>query len=298
VITYHRVLPRLVAAGFAVEPGMFVTPATFRRHLRWLERGFRVLPLTEIVQRIAEGRSLPRGACAITFDDGWRDNFDHAWPALAERGLPATIFLVTERVGTQGAFWPDEVARRLRELGAPQRGELARRLRLPERTRLPAPIIEGLKALAEVERERLLDELRRAAPREDARDREILSWEEVERMARGGIDFESHGSEHLILTRVPRERAEADLLRARTTLRERGLGRHGLLAYPNGAFDARIVDLARRCGHRAAFTLQAGLVASNGEPLAFPRIGLHEDVSAHSAEFHRAVPGSALRAAS
>jgi peptidoglycan/xylan/chitin deacetylase (PgdA/CDA1 family) len=277
---------------------MFVTPATFRRHLRWLERAFHVLPLAEIVERIGEGRSLPLRACAITFDDGWRDNFDHAWPALAERGLPATIFLVTERVGTQGAFWPDEVARRLRDLEAPQRAELARRLGLAEGTRLPAPFIERLKSLTEGERERQLDELRRAAPRDAGCGREILSWEEVERMARDGIDFESHGSEHLILTRVPPERAEADLLRARTTLRERGLGRHGLLAYPNGAFDPRIVEVARRCGHRAAFTLQPGLVARSGEPLAYPRIGLHEDVSAHSAEFHRAVPGSALRAAS
>jgi peptidoglycan/xylan/chitin deacetylase (PgdA/CDA1 family) len=159
-------------------------------------------------------------------------------------------------------------------------------------------MIERLKSLVEVEREHLLDELRSAAPREPGCGREILSWEEVERMARGGIDFESHGAEHLILTRVPPERAEADLLRAWTALRERGLGRHGLLAYPNGAFDPRIMDVARRRGHRAAFTLQPGLVARSREPLAYPRIGLHEDVSAHAAEFHRAVPGSALRAAS
>jgi peptidoglycan/xylan/chitin deacetylase (PgdA/CDA1 family) len=67
---YHRVLPRAEAARDFVEPGMYVTPETFAQHLDWLDSEFRVLPLHEIASNLMEGRSLPHGAVAITFDDG------------------------------------------------------------------------------------------------------------------------------------------------------------------------------------------------------------------------------------
>ena len=91
VLMYHRVLPAPDAERLAVEPGMFVTPETFERQLEWLEASFRVLPLSEVVARLADARPLPERACAISFDDGWRDNHTHVLPALARRGLPATI---------------------------------------------------------------------------------------------------------------------------------------------------------------------------------------------------------------
>ncbi len=75
---------------------------------------------------------MRRGAtwhtCAITFDDGWRDNWKHAVPELERRGLPATVFVVSERVRIAGAFWPDELLRRLDPLPATKRRDLAQRL--------------------------------------------------------------------------------------------------------------------------------------------------------------------------
>src|SRR5215510_160511 len=94
ILMYHRVLPTTQADEGRVEPGMYVTPSTFRDHLSWLSDRYRVLPLSEIVSRLKDGRPLPERACALTFDDGWLDNFEHAFPCLRERGIPATVFLV------------------------------------------------------------------------------------------------------------------------------------------------------------------------------------------------------------
>lgn len=79
---YHRVIPQEQVDRDAVEPGMYVTPETFSRHVDWLAEEFRVVALQEIVERLAKGQSLPPRACAITFDDGWRDNLEYAAPAL------------------------------------------------------------------------------------------------------------------------------------------------------------------------------------------------------------------------
>ena len=46
----------------------------------------------------------------ITFDDGYRDNFEAAWPALLQRSLPATLFVATGQIGAKRAFWWDLVA--------------------------------------------------------------------------------------------------------------------------------------------------------------------------------------------
>ena len=293
VLMYHRVLPAGEARRDAVEDGMYVTPETFGRHLDWLAADFRVLPLHEVVARLADGRALPPGACAITFDDGWRDNAEHALPALARRGLPATVFVVTERMGSEGAFWPDEVCRRLEPLPESERRALAARLGADRGGEPRAAVLAQLKTLPDGERERALEALRAATPAPPARGRELLDWDELDRLARGGVDVESHGATHAILTVLADDAVRAELRTARERLRERGHGRHGLFAYPSGAHDDRVVRIARELGHRAAVTVERGLAAAAGDPLRIPRVGLHDDISRTRAEFlWKAVPAA------
>jgi peptidoglycan/xylan/chitin deacetylase (PgdA/CDA1 family) len=289
---YHRVLPQPEAERLAVEPGMYVTPETFARHLEWLAARFRVLPVAELVRALQEGRSLPRGACGITFDDGWRDFHRFAWPLLTRRQLPATVFLVTERVGTRGAFWSDEVCRRLRAASA----EAIRALGDQLRPDVAEPISEGswlawLQALEPAARERALEAVRRATPEPEDPGRELLDWSEVDEAARRGIDFESHGSGHTLLTELSPDAARRDLARSLATLRERGLARDGLLAYPGGAHDDAVVAAAAAAGYRAAFTTRPGICSAGDPALRLPRVALHEDVAASAAEFHERVPG-------
>jgi hypothetical protein len=152
-----------------------------------------------------------------------------------------------------------------------------------------------LKSLSESGREERLELLRQQAPASLAERRELLDWSEIEVMAAEGVDFESHGASHAILTGLPAERVESELARAREQLRERGLAPHDLLAYPSGGFDQKIAAQARAAGYRAAFTTRPRLAGSDDDAMALPRLPLHQDVSSTRAEFHRMVPGSGLR---
>jgi peptidoglycan/xylan/chitin deacetylase (PgdA/CDA1 family) len=291
VLLYHRVLPSDEARRLAVEPGMFVTPETFERHLGWLADGFHVLPLYEIVERLFGGAALPEGACAITFDDGWRDNLTHALPALARRGLPATVFVVSQRVGTAGGFWPDEVCRRLALLDRSEAWQVARTFGAVPSVADPAEaLLARWKSVDETARARDLEAFRRATPEPPEAGRELLDWEELGQMAAAGFDVESHGASHAMLTAHADEAVRRDLGSARERLREAGHGRHDLLAYPFGAHDARVAALAREVGYRAAVTTTPGLLASGSAPMRLPRVGLHEDVTRSRAEFLRFVP--------
>jgi peptidoglycan/xylan/chitin deacetylase (PgdA/CDA1 family) len=270
-----------------------VTPETFRQQLDWIAASFRVLPVGEIVDRLQEGLPLPEKALGITFDDGWRDNFEFAFPELTSRGLPATIFLVTDRVGTAGAFWPDEVARRLAVLRPGERQETVRRMSAPERTGNCDQLLSWLKQLSEKDREASLDRLREAAMIEFAQNRELLDWDEVGRMASEGIDFESHGATHAILSGLGGDETLRELTVSRQALCERGLGRQRLFAYPSGAWSDATKRAAQESGYRAAFVVRRGTVCSAGDPMELARLGLHEDISSSRSEFHRVVPGSA-----
>jgi peptidoglycan/xylan/chitin deacetylase (PgdA/CDA1 family) len=297
ILMYHRVLPREKARDLRVEPGMYVTPTTFRHHLEWLREAYRILALSEIVERLAAGRPIPERACALTFDDGWRDNFEHAFPCLQRAGLRATVFLVAQRVGTLGAFWPDDVVRRLTDLPPAERTRIAERLGGGGGRNPIESILDRLKSLKQSALAAALAELDGLAPGGPvAPERELLDWSEIETMARSGIEFESHGLSHALLTSLSPREAERELKESLRVLQEHGHARHRLLAYPSGAENTAVCGLARDCGYQAAVTTAPGLAGRDTDPLRLPRLGIHEDVSGSRAEFHRRVPGRHLSA--
>ena len=89
ILLFHRVL----AERDPFRPGD-LTAAEFDGIVGVLARNFAVLSLDEAVARL-EANALPRGALAITFDDGYRDNLDVAAPILAAHRVPATVFVST-----------------------------------------------------------------------------------------------------------------------------------------------------------------------------------------------------------
>jgi peptidoglycan/xylan/chitin deacetylase (PgdA/CDA1 family) len=94
IVAFHRV-QETVAPG----DGLTVSVRMFERHCEFLRRHFRVVPLPDIVEKLERGQPLHR-ELAITFDDGYRDNFENAAPVLAKLSLPATFFIVSRWMGT------------------------------------------------------------------------------------------------------------------------------------------------------------------------------------------------------
>ena len=103
-------------------------------------------------------------------------------------------------------------------------------------------------------------------------DRSFLRWRQVRGLERRGVEIGSHTVSHRALTGLSDSQAFAELVRSRRTL-ERRLGhRVPWLAYPFGAYDARIERLARRAGYVLAVTTQWGTRQSARRPLALQRL--------------------------
>lgn len=92
ILTYHSI----DNSGSVIS----TSPEKFRSHMQYLSASsFNVVSLEEIVSCIHENRHFPPRSVAITFDDGFKNNYDIAYPVLKEHGFKATIFLVTGYCG-------------------------------------------------------------------------------------------------------------------------------------------------------------------------------------------------------
>lgn len=78
-----------------------VTPEAFKRQMDYLAKaGYNVRPLAEIVVDLNRKKTIPSRTVALTFDDGYEDNYLNAFPILSDHGFPATIFVSTGQIGT------------------------------------------------------------------------------------------------------------------------------------------------------------------------------------------------------
>jgi peptidoglycan/xylan/chitin deacetylase (PgdA/CDA1 family) len=94
----RRVTPILMYHSISKkhEGSLCVSPENFSRQIKYLvKKGYAVISMDELIDEINNGRRYIPKTVAITFDDGFEDNFTDAFPVLARYGMPATIFVIT-----------------------------------------------------------------------------------------------------------------------------------------------------------------------------------------------------------
>jgi len=103
ILCYHGICEDRLSKE-AWVPRFFVTASAFEKHLQYLRHNARVLPLREAVTRLRDG-SLPPRCVSLTFDDGYANNLELAYPLLRKYDTPATIFLSSSYMES-GDFFP------------------------------------------------------------------------------------------------------------------------------------------------------------------------------------------------
>jgi peptidoglycan/xylan/chitin deacetylase (PgdA/CDA1 family) len=79
---------------------LIVEPETFKKHMQYLrKKNFNIMSLDEYVELIKNNRKPAKKSVVITFDDGYKDNYENMLPVLEALKIPATVFIVTDWVG-------------------------------------------------------------------------------------------------------------------------------------------------------------------------------------------------------
>jgi peptidoglycan/xylan/chitin deacetylase (PgdA/CDA1 family) len=278
IVAYHGV----VRTPLAVPDWGFLDETAFRRQVHYLARHFDVVPLSAAAERLRDGR-LNAPTAAITFDDGFQNTRDVAFPILREAGLPATVFLITSLVGTDSIPW---FCRLHQALGGATRpavewNGLCLALSGPDtRVRAGTALRRHLKRLRQPD---LLAEVRgivaalgadpdgRAEPGSPFR---MLTREAVGEMAASGlIEFGGHTHTHAILSRLTPDEQRDEIERSLNAVRHLTGRPCTLFAYPNGKsedFDGETVEILASAGVRTAVTAVSG---PNGPGAPLLRLG-------------------------
>jgi peptidoglycan/xylan/chitin deacetylase (PgdA/CDA1 family) len=243
ILNYHRIGDARLTS---YDSGAFsCTVDELDWHVRYLKRRFPIVNLDQAAD-IVHGRSAPpKTSVLITFDDGYRDNYDAAFPVFAKHQVSASFFLPTSYIGTGSLPWWDVIAyivKTSREsriaLSYPESAEFD--LTPAQRDHSIIHILALFKRPAMTDSERFITELEAACgstrPAESA-ERCFMNWDEAREMQRGGMCFGSHTHTHEILGKLPYERQLEELETSRAIM-ERELEQNiDTLAYPVGRPD-------------------------------------------------------------
>lgn len=283
ILNYHRVDTN--RDPFLLPP---VDPAHFEGQVKYLKRNYKVLPLRELMQRAGDGTLKPRSV-ALTFDDGYRDNFRFAFPVLKKYQVPATLFLATGCTEGGEPLWYDRVFYVFKatkkesldlsdwDLGVLPLGSI------PLRQKAMYILADHFRAVPDTTRLERQAELDRRLGVADfkALDGLMLSWAEVRELNSNGFEVEGHTVTHPILSRVTPEALKAQLEGCKATLEDKLQKKITLFAYPNGRpedFNEAAKAGLKAAGFKHAFTTVFGLNRRGDDPYAQRRAApWHED---------------------
>jgi len=299
ILTYHRVIEKWDRTLDYSQPGMVVTSNTFERQLTFLKQYFNIVPLSYLIDPTPNTQH-PKPLCAITFDDGWRDNYEIAFPILRKYGFAATIFLTTDFIGTDRVFWHTELMNLLMH-GDLSRSKLTQYVLDP----YPAPVRRGLTRLANMEQapgaddvDALIEAVKATCdePTSDQLIRDVgntlglrrplfpdrrffLDWNQVCEMGAAGIEMGSHGCSHRIFTRINLQDAEDELVRSKAEI-ERHTGQEVKhFAFPDGAANRDLMAFVERARYLTACLCRTVPTDGHFGTSALQRAGMHEGVS-------------------
>jgi peptidoglycan/xylan/chitin deacetylase (PgdA/CDA1 family) len=265
VLNYHR-----VGDGKATifDRGLWSsTGDAFVDHVRFCKAHFDVIAPGDLPTVLARGHGRH---VLFTFDDGYRDNYDVAFPILRSEHVRATFFVATGFIDSPRVPWWDEIAWMVRT-SRKDAAELPRWLRTavrfdePDRERAVRTLLRTYKSIRGEVTDAYLNDIAEATGagrcNQQAGEHSWMTWDMLREMSAGGMTIGGHTVNHPVLSRAPRDvqlqEIEACSRRLATELGEP----MRYFSYPVGgsqAFDAVTRECLKRIGVQYAFSSYAG----------------------------------------
>jgi peptidoglycan/xylan/chitin deacetylase (PgdA/CDA1 family) len=281
VLMYHRV------DDVEMDPwDLAVSEEKFEEQILWLKSNRNVLPLDKMVEQHLSGQ-LQKHSIAITFDDGYRDNFTKAASILQKHQVPATFFICTAPLFQQQAFWWDELQHILleahdlpavfslksehvvfsveiegEEILSPELKQALQRWRYPaptvsKRVKAYLSVWEEMRRWPHQQRQDALSRWKKDLKIEDETKALPMRVEELKKLAGFSLfSIGAHTVTHPALEYLSAEEQTSEIKTSTTVLQDVCDKRINTIAYPYGSFNQETAELTKRLGFRAGFTTQ------------------------------------------
>ncbi|MFH2034742.1 MAG: polysaccharide deacetylase family protein, partial [Candidatus Margulisiibacteriota bacterium] len=223
ILMFHKVVPSLSLNHWGP-----ITLDDFKAQIDLIGKNkYSLLTLSEMERHLL-GRGSKKRAVLLTFDDGSCDNYEHVFPFLRERGIPAVFFLCAGYVGTGRIFWWDRLedwllkTRKQRLILRSGQGEVILPLKSRDDKIRAFNGIVRYWHCGRIGANELLEEIKPLLQvGAESATRSAMSWAEVRKMQKAGFGFGSHGVEHLDLALIDHKKAKDEIKRSKKILEEK-----------------------------------------------------------------------------
>lgn len=295
IMAYHRISSLHPEPDYGADIELISSWASeFAWQMAHVSESYETPSPTEVFDSIARGKALPTNSVLVTFDDGFRDNWEVAFPILRKYRIPAMFFLSTGYIGSTRQFWFDRIVSAVLQTSV-------RRLSVDaideafviqedtaSRRKLCSHLLACLKSLSNRRREsaveKIIADLGYERDENNSDQGSAMSWDQARDMRAGGMEFGSHSVSHPVLSAIESD-AElySELADSKSQIEDEiGVPIHAL-AYPVGgvsAYDARVVAAARKVGYRVGISYVRGVHTRRlTDPFAIRRIAVERDTS-------------------
>jgi len=299
ILRYHSVSDDESWAGDYMQKSLVVTPEIFARQVAFLTRRHRVVSVGEMAEQMRSGRGVDSRNVAITFDDGYEDNYRNAFPILREHGATAAFYVTTGYVGDAEILWTVALRRAIRSCSQSSVSlsfldERTVDLSTDEKKETTIKTVTGIvKRCKPDEVGSILSEVRDevGTPADLCPRRIMMNWDEMREMQQAGMTIGAHTLSHYNMPSLDTSDVAQEVVASRRDLEEALQVPIEHFAYPNGRTgrhcDARVAKLVAVAGFKSAVTSLFGPVSHRYSEYCIPRLGVaprHGDVARLAAD--------------
>ncbi len=242
---YHTNLFRLSNFNVRILAYHTVNPKYFESQIKHLVENYNVIPLEKVT-------SNNKNSVVITFDDGYKNNLEFAYPILKKYGAPATIFIVYDFIDKNIFAWWDRM----------------------EHSGIHSGMWE-IKKLNPNDVEKKVIKFTGIKPNSKKPSKyDFMKWAEVKEIM-DVFEIGSHTLTHPILTNIPLKEAKIEIVESKKKIEEKIGKKIRSFAYPNGNYNESLIKLAEEAGYDFSVIYERGNVTKKSNPFKLYRRGIN-----------------------
>jgi peptidoglycan/xylan/chitin deacetylase (PgdA/CDA1 family) len=279
ILMYHSIVedPELTRNTIRISQ----SKRHFEAHMRTLAQRFTPVSIERVARFASEGRPLPPRAVAVTFDDGFADNYHEALPVLSHFDIPATFYIMVNAIDSGTLPWYCRMnfafqTTRRPAWTDPERGQAYPLTNSAERhIALKCAWEIGARKIGATQKE-FVQEVETSLDVEPPGNRVMLTWKEVKALKKAGHTIGGHTLSHPNLAHVSEFEARDEIRGCKRRLEEEIGERVDHFSYPHPAlapcWNSQTVQITSEAGFQSAALTYCGPVRRGQNPLCLKRI--------------------------
>jgi len=280
ILAYHRIVN-----SPEFDPlNNIITLSTFLRQIDKIAMRYPFVSLTELIKQGNAGQAKAGVKIILTFDDGYRENYEVIFPILRKKGLPATFFLSTDYIETGLLFWDWQLLNLLHKDNSIKSismdGQIIQKKPFESRLAFAVRILKRMKAFTPKKRQEIIDSLKaKTEPSICYLKERCISWQEAKEMGAKGMEIGSHGISHRSLARMPSGEAVEEIKKSKEIIEQKISRPCHYFAFPFGSkydYSQELIDCVKGAGYKACLLNIHGYNHLEKDNFCFKRIIMEE----------------------